>query len=91
MKWPSDNLKGIMALFVLACSFTYFFVITLFEKQADPQVIIAIVSANSVVLSYYFGSSQGANKKDELLASMKPNAVTTSGDINLETKSDEIK
>lgn len=91
MKWSPDNLKGIMALFVLACSFTYFFVITLFDKKADPQVIIAIVSANSVVLGYYFGSSQGNAKKDELLANMKPNAVTTSGDINLETKTDETK
>lgn len=70
MKWVPENLKGLIAIFVIACSFTYFFVITFFEKQADPQVIIAIVSANSVVLSYYFGSSQGSNKKDELLANI---------------------
>jgi len=87
MKWAADNLKGLMAIFVLACSFGYFFVITFFEKKADPQVIIAIVSANSTVLGYYFGSSQGSNKKDELLATMNtPNATTTTGDINLESK-----
>ncbi|KIO75565.1 hypothetical protein TH53_19695 [Pedobacter lusitanus] len=63
IKWNPDNFKGILATVVVFSSFLYFFIITLCERQADPQVIIAIVAAMSNTLQYYFGSSQGANKK----------------------------
>lgn len=68
MKWNADNLKGAVALLVVLASFTYFFVVHFSGHQADPQIIIAIVAANSTVLQYYFGSSQGANKKDDIIA-----------------------
>lgn len=86
LKWIPENLKGLLACIVLIASFTYFFVITFLEKQADQQVIIAIVTANSMVLQYYFGSSQGNSKKDEIIANMNatPTATTNSGDINLD-------
>lgn len=67
-KWIPDNFKGILAGIVVLSSFTYFFVITFYERKADPQVIIAIVAAMSNVLQYYFGSSQGANKKDQIIS-----------------------
>lgn len=67
MKWVPENFKGILACIVVLSSFTYFFMISFMERPADPQVIIAIVAANSTVLSYYFGSSQGSNKKDQII------------------------
>lgn len=67
MKWLPDNFKGILACVVVLSSFAYFFMISLMDRTADPQVIIAIVAANGNVLQYYFGSSQGANKKDEII------------------------
>lgn len=67
-KWVPENFKGLLASIVVLASFTYFFVITFLEKQADPQVIIAIVAANTNVLQYYFGSSQGSNKKDQIIS-----------------------
>jgi len=89
-KWIPDNFKGILAATVIVSSFAYFFIITFYERKADPQVIIAIVAAMSNVLQYYFGSSQGANKKDELIATMNasptPVATTNSGDINVDNK-----
>lgn len=66
-KWIPDNFKAIIAMLVVFASFAYFFIITFLEKNADPQVIIAIVAAMSNVLQYYFGSSQGSNKKDETI------------------------
>lgn len=70
-KWVPENFKGLLATVVVVASFIYFFVITFLEKQADPQVIIAIVAANTNVLQYYFGSSQGANKKDQIIQDLK--------------------
>lgn len=67
-KWIPDNMKGILAFVVVLASFSYFFLISFLEKNADPQVIIAIVAANTNVLQYYFGSSQGANKKDQIIS-----------------------
>ena len=71
-KWIPENLKGILAFMVVFLSFTYYFVITIFmDKSIDQQVIIGIITANSTVLQYYFGSSQGSNKKDEIINQMK--------------------
>ncbi len=67
-KWNPDNFKGILASVVVLCSFAYFFVITFYDRNADPQVIIAIVAALSTTQQYYFGSSQGANKKDQIIS-----------------------
>lgn len=68
MKWLSENIKAILAGLVIVASFTYYFVITFLERNADQQVVIAIVTANATVLQYYFGSSQGTNKKDEIIS-----------------------
>lgn len=67
-KWIPDNFKGIIAICIVIASFSYFFLITVFEHKADPQVIIAIVAISQSVVNYYFGSSQGANKKDEIIS-----------------------
>lgn len=71
LKWIPDNFKAIIAMVVVFASFAYFFIITFLEKNADPQVIIAIVAAMTNVLQYYFGSSQGSNKKDETINQLK--------------------
>lgn len=67
LKWIPYNFKAIIATLVVVASFVYFFTVTFLEKNADPQVIIAIVAAMSNVLQYYFGSSQGNSKKDETI------------------------
>lgn len=93
MKWVPDNFKGIIAAFVVLCSFAYFFFVSVRAIKADPQIIIAIVAAMQNVLNYYFGSSQGAAKKDQLISDLSNGnpAVTGSGDININTMPDTIK
>lgn len=80
MKWNPNNFKAIIAGIVILCSFAYFFIITFFEKSADPQVIIAIVGSNGSVMGYYFGASQGSNKKDELISDLSKNPVVTNSE-----------
>lgn len=66
----TDNIKAILAIFVTVSSICYFFTVTVFNVKPDPQIIIAMVSINTSVLSYYFGSSQGQSKKDEIISNM---------------------
>ena len=74
-KFFSDNIKSILALTTVVLSLIYFFMCSIRNIKPDPQILIAMVSANSQVLSYYFGSSSKGNDK--------PMATTETGDVNL--------
>lgn len=67
MKTISDNIKSIIAIIVVISSFTYFFVVSFTGIKADNQVLIAIVGTLGIVTGYYFGTSQGSQKKDEII------------------------
>lgn len=62
------NIKPILALTIMVLGFVYFFAVTFLEKQND-QVLIAVVALTSMAGQYYFGNSQGAAKKDEIINS----------------------
>lgn len=67
--YTTDHIKAIIAILVIVSSFGYFFITYFIGKaQSDPQIIIAIVGAMTTVLAYYFGSSQGASRKDETIS-----------------------
>lgn len=71
MKILTEYIKPIIAILVVLASFSYFFFTYFVGKaQADPQVIIAIIAALTQVLSYYYGSSQGTAKKDEVISDL---------------------
>lgn len=74
-KFFSENIKSILALTTVVLSIVYFFMCSIRNIKPDPQILIAMVSANSQVLSYYFGSSSKANDK--------PIATTESGNVNV--------
>lgn len=90
MKSFNDYIKSILGVITILAVFGYLFGITFTEvklsKDIVPQVLIAIVAFGKDIYNYFFGSSQGAAKKDEVIAGLsettKP-AVTTSGDINI--------
>lgn len=72
----SDNIKSILAILTVVLTIGYFFMCSLRNLKPDPQILIAMVTANSQVLSYFFGSSSKTNDP-------APTAKTESGDINL--------
>jgi hypothetical protein len=88
MKLITDNIKPILALIIVLMTYTIFFVV-LFRYSGDnnavSQVIIAVVGGFGVATGYYFGYSQGASKKDDVIASQSanPTAITETGDINV--------
>lgn len=63
------NIKQVLALLIMILGFTYFFVVTLWEKQND-QVLIAVVALTSMAGQYYFGNSQGASRKDDMISDL---------------------
>lgn len=66
----SDNIKPILALTIIGLSFTYFFLMMFVAITPDPQVIIAIIAFGTTALNYYFGSTTGQAKKDEVIADL---------------------
>lgn len=99
LKWLPENLKGVIGILTVILVFGYLYGITFFNVKLPhdivPQVLIAIVAFGKDIYNYFFGSSQGANKKDELLAEKSSSvAVTNHGDVlvdNTKKQEDEIK
>lgn len=70
MNQVTEHIKSIIALIVVISSFTYFFLVAFTGIKADNQIIIAIVGTLGVVIGYYFGTSQGSSKKDEVISNL---------------------
>lgn len=92
MKQISEHIKPILALIIIVLSFTYFFAILIIQEQVNDQVLIAIVSMVTGAIGYYYGSTTGSSRKDEVINDLaKTNSssgVTSSGDVNIDTKKD---
>jgi len=67
MKVFADNIKPILALVVIILGFAYFFMATFTETKPNDQILIAIVGLMGGSSGYYFGSSSGNAKKDEII------------------------
>lgn len=86
--WLNDNIKPILALIVVILGFSYFYMCSIRNIKPDPQILIAIVASISGATGYYFGSSQGTNKKDEAIASMATgtSVVNNADNVTVEAK-----
>lgn len=62
-----DNVKPLLAFTILVLGFAYFFLATFTGVKPNDQILIAIVGLMSMAAGYYFGSSQGTSKKDEII------------------------
>lgn len=72
IKSIADNIKPLLALILVVGCLSYIFMITFIyrgDSNVLSQSLIAIVTALSTATGYYFGYSQGAAKKDEVIAS----------------------
>jgi len=74
MKTLSDNIKPILAIFVNAMGFAYFFMCFFSHEKPDPQIIMAVVNLMIAVNAYYFGASTGGTKKDETISALSKKA-----------------
>jgi|GEM_PF-2986744 len=85
MKTISDNIKPILALIVVAMTYTIFMVV-LFRYSTDnnavSQVIIAVVGGFGTATGYYFGYSSGRAVNDK----NTPTATTNTGDVIVQPK-----
>jgi len=70
MKTLSEHIKPILALIVILLGFTYYFINLLQHTKPNDQILIAIVSTTSSVISYFFGASTGGTKKDETISDL---------------------
>lgn len=73
MKFFADNIKQLIAAFVVFATYIIFILILIVFKEdtnAVSQVIIASVGALSGVTGYYYGYSQGSAKKDESISTL---------------------
>ncbi len=73
--WLNSNIKPLLALMTVGLTFAYFFYCGVRDLKPDPQILIAVVGANTITLQYYFGNSQGAAKKDETITTMANTAA----------------
>jgi hypothetical protein len=71
----NDNIKPILAILIVSFGFGYFYMCSLRDIKPDPQILIAMVAAVSAATGYYFGSSQGSSKKDDILSDQANNPV----------------
>ena len=68
--WLNDNIKPLLGILIAVSVISYFFMCSIRNIKPDPQITIAMVSALSIVLGYFFGSSVGSSKKDDALAAL---------------------
>jgi hypothetical protein len=67
MKTINEHIKPLLAITIVLLGFTYYFVNLFNHTKPNDQILIAIVSLTSSVVSYYFGASTGTTKKDETI------------------------
>lgn len=90
--WLSDNIKSILSLVVTILGISYFYMCSIRDIKPDPQILIAIVGSLGTVLGYFFGSSSGSSKKDEVLTQATNKPVVTNADtVNVDTNTTTTK
>lgn len=79
----NNNIKPILALVIVILGFGYFYMCSIRDIKPDPQILIAIVGSLGTVLGFFFGSSAGSAKKDEVLAASNTTPVTNADTVNV--------
>lgn len=78
------QIKPTLGLITIILVFGYLYGITFFNvklpRDVVPQVLIAIVAFGKDIYNYFFGNSQGAAKKDEVIANMQANPTVTNAE-----------
>lgn len=83
LNWLNNNIKSILAIIVVVLGISYFYMCSIRNIKPDPQILIAIVGSLGTVLGFFFGSSAGSAKKDEVLAASNTTPVTNADTVNV--------
>lgn len=91
--WINNNIKSVLALITVIGGFSYFYMCSIRNIKADPQILIAFVSTISLVTGYFYGSSSAQAKKDETGATptITTNSDTTNVTVSPAPTPDETK
>lgn len=78
--WLNDNIKPVLGILIAVSVISYFFMCSIRNIKPDPQITIAMVSALSIVLGYFFGSSVGSSKKYDALTQATNKPIVANAD-----------
>lgn len=67
MRKLTENIRAIIAIMTMACTFAYFFLAAFFFDVKDTQITIAVIGVNLIVYNFVFGSSQGSANKQQTI------------------------
>lgn len=87
--WLNANIKPLLALIIVSGVIGYLFMVTLLSEDNTirSQALIAIVALGTAVVSYFYGYSQGAAKKDDTLNAIAQQPTITADTVTVgETK-----
>lgn len=78
-----ETVKPILALTIILLGFGYFYSATFTGVNPNDQILIAIVGLMSMAAGYYFGSSSGTSKKDDIIQNMaEPKHICKDYDVD---------
>ena len=77
MKNITFTFKNFLATLTTLLAFTYFFIMLLFDKKSDAQIVTAIVAIVMTVFNFEFGSSSGSASKDKTIQNMSDKENTS--------------
>ena len=77
MKNITFTFKNFLATLTTLLAFTYFFIMLLFDKKSDAQIVTAIVAIVMTVFNFEFGSSAGSVSKDKIIKNMSDKENTS--------------
>lgn len=83
--WLNDNIKPLLAVIIIVLGFGYFYMCSLRDIKPDPQILIAFVASIAGVTGYFFGSSSGSSKKDDIIGdtfTQPAQTVTNADNVN---------
>lgn len=89
--WLTNNIKAVLAIIVVVFGIAYFWMCSIRNIKPDPQILIAMVTSMSIVLSYFFGSSTKSEKTEPTITQTGDNPKVITSDRPDTTETSLVK
>jgi len=70
MKTLSDNIKPILAVFIVLSWSVYCFLMSILHPEMSREIFTSMTPVVMIAVGYYLGTSTGASKKDETISDL---------------------